>query len=104
MLSSYIVSFPADNVKFSMAGQTFGERCEGLAPRTERSFAALRMTGRTPLKSAHGKPCLQMSRLVCHPWVKSRTDQYQYGRDHKQDEKIPAQAGCTCTTSQHHRT
>src|SRR6266702_2533140 len=60
MLSSYIVSFPEGNVKFSG--------------------------------------------LICHPWVKSCTDQYQYGGDHKQDEKIPAQAGCTCTTGQHHRT
>src|SRR5712692_8700922 len=28
---------------------------KGLARRTQRSFAALRMTARTPLKSAHGK-------------------------------------------------
>src|SRR5947209_7881427 len=34
---------------------------EGLARRTQRSFAALRMTARTPLTSAHGKPSLQMS-------------------------------------------
>src|SRR6266516_4067593 len=31
-----------------------------LARRPHRSFAALRMTGRTPLKPAHGKPSLQM--------------------------------------------
>src|SRR6266849_4996007 len=35
---------------------------KGLAHRTKRSLAALRMTGRTPLKSAHGKPSLQTSR------------------------------------------
>src|SRR5216683_1722013 len=34
---------------------------KGLARRGKRSFAALRMTARTPLKSAHGKPYLQMS-------------------------------------------
>jgi hypothetical protein len=34
---------------------------KGLARRTKRSFAALRMTGRTPLKSAHEKPSLQVS-------------------------------------------
>jgi len=28
-----------------------------------RSFAALRMTGWTPLKPAHGKPSLQMSNV-----------------------------------------
>jgi hypothetical protein len=32
-----------------------------LASLPQRSFGALRMTGRTPLKSAHGKPYLQMS-------------------------------------------
>jgi len=32
-----------------------------LASLPKRSFAALRMTGRTPLKSAHGKHYLQMS-------------------------------------------
>jgi len=32
-----------------------------LARRTQRSFAALRMTGQTPLKSVHGRPSLQMS-------------------------------------------
>jgi hypothetical protein len=37
-------------------------RCaQGEARRTKRSFAALRMTARTPLKSAHEKPYLQMS-------------------------------------------
>ncbi len=36
---------------------------KGLTRRTKRSFAALRMTARTPLKSAHGKPSLQMSSL-----------------------------------------
>src|SRR6266700_2496889 len=60
MLSSYIVSFPADNVKFY--------------------------------------------RLVCYSWVKSCTDQDQHGRDHKQDEKIPTEAGSTGTTGKHHRT
>src|SRR5260370_36246066 len=35
---------------------------KGLARRTQRSFAALRMTARTPLKPAHGKPYLQMSK------------------------------------------
>ncbi len=41
---------------------------KGLARRTQRSFAALRMTARTPLKPAHGKPSLQMSscRLICY--------------------------------------
>src|SRR5260370_19272280 len=34
---------------------------KGLARRTKRSFAALRMTTRIPLKPAHGKPSLQMS-------------------------------------------
>src|SRR6266852_3678048 len=34
---------------------------KGLARRTQRSFAALRMTARTPLKPAHGKSYLQMS-------------------------------------------
>ncbi len=34
---------------------------KGLAHRTQRSFAALRMTTRTPLKSAHGKSSLQVS-------------------------------------------
>ncbi len=34
---------------------------KGLARRTQRSFAALRMTGRTALKSSHRKPYLQMS-------------------------------------------
>src|SRR5260370_13496599 len=34
---------------------------KGLARRTQRSFAALRMTGRTPLKPAHRKSYLQMS-------------------------------------------
>ena len=38
---------------------------KGLARRTKRSFAALRVTTRTPLTSAHGKPYLQMSRA----WV-----------------------------------
>ena len=32
-----------------------------LARRTQRSFASLRMTGRTTLKSAHGKSSLQTS-------------------------------------------
>src|SRR6266487_5308011 len=32
-----------------------------LARRTQRSFASLRMTGRTAFKSAHGKSSLQMS-------------------------------------------
>jgi hypothetical protein len=36
---------------------------KGLARRTERSFAALRMTAGTPLKSSHGKSYLQMSAL-----------------------------------------
>src|SRR5207249_3527916 len=35
-----------------------------LALRTERSFASLRMTGRTSLKFAHGKSSLQMSVLI----------------------------------------
>src|SRR6266849_9920122 len=42
---------------------------KGLARRTQRSFAALRMTARTPLKSAHGKSSLQMSGRtseICH--------------------------------------
>src|SRR5260370_8590798 len=34
---------------------------KGLARRTQRSFAALRMTTRTPPKSAHGKSYLHMS-------------------------------------------
>src|SRR5712692_6824168 len=34
---------------------------KGLARRTKRSFVSLRMTARTPLKSAHGKPSLQRS-------------------------------------------
>jgi len=34
---------------------------KSLARRTKRSFAALRMTARTPLQSAHGKPSLHMS-------------------------------------------
>src|SRR5258708_11849057 len=38
-----------------------GNSAKGLARRTQRSFAALRMTARTALKSAHGKPYLQMS-------------------------------------------
>src|SRR5260370_5738232 len=37
---------------------------KGLARRTQRSFAALRMTARTPLQSAHGKPSLHMSILL----------------------------------------
>src|SRR6266566_856806 len=32
--------------------------------RLARSFAALRMTARTPLTSAHGKPSLQMSKTA----------------------------------------
>src|SRR5258708_19283519 len=36
---------------------------KGLARRTQSSFAALRMTARIPLKSAHGKPSLQTPRL-----------------------------------------
>ncbi|OLB30203.1 MAG: hypothetical protein AUH05_20985 [Ktedonobacter sp. 13_2_20CM_53_11] len=35
-----------------------------LARLTERSFAALRMTGLAPLKPAHGKPSLQISKLL----------------------------------------
>src|SRR5258706_4303926 len=35
---------------------------QGLARRAQRSFALLRMTARTPLKFAHGKPYLQRSR------------------------------------------
>src|SRR6266849_3492376 len=35
---------------------------KGLARGTKRSFASLRMTARTPLKSAHGKHYLPMSR------------------------------------------
>src|SRR5712664_1361365 len=34
---------------------------KGLARRAERSFASLRMTARTPLQSASGKPSLQIS-------------------------------------------
>ena len=45
---------------------------KSLAPRTERSFAALRMTARTPLKSAHGKSSLQMS-----SWNHSIADQVE---------------------------
>src|SRR5258707_8186344 len=37
---------------------------KGLARRTQRSFAALRMTARAPLKPAHGKPSLQMSNVT----------------------------------------
>src|SRR5260370_39941485 len=37
---------------------------KGLARWTQRSFAALRMTGRTPLKPAHGKSYLQMSIIL----------------------------------------
>src|SRR6266699_1717172 len=36
---------------------------KGLGSWAARSFAALRMTARTPLKSAHGKPYLQLSSL-----------------------------------------
>ena len=37
-----------------------------LCGRLARSFAALRMTGRTPLKFAHRKPYLQMSNSLTH--------------------------------------
>ena len=36
---------------------------KGLARRTQRSFASLRMTGRTACKSALGKSYLQMSMI-----------------------------------------
>jgi len=45
---------------------------KGLARRTQRSFASLRMTGRTACKSALGKSYLQMS-----------TDALQYAHDQK---------------------
>src|SRR2546423_13475058 len=48
---------------------------KGLAPRTERSFAALRMTARTPLKSAHGKFSLQTSTFL----FEHLTDVKKYG-------------------------
>src|SRR5260370_32958565 len=40
---------------------------KGLARWMQRSFAALRMTTRTPLKSAHGRSYLQMSTLPGGP-------------------------------------
>ena len=42
---------------------------KGLARRTKRSFAALRMTARTPLKSAHGKLSLQNAYRVRGLWA-----------------------------------
>jgi len=46
-------------VTLSASAEALSEaKGKGLAQRTKRSFAALRMT---PLKSAHGKPSLQMS-------------------------------------------
>ena len=44
-----------------LSGQALSA-AKGLDRRTERSFAALRMTCRTPLEAAHGKSSLQMSR------------------------------------------
>ncbi len=41
---------------------------KGPARRTQRSFAALRMTARTPLQSAYGKPYLQMSNKGRRYW------------------------------------
>src|SRR6266702_5015776 len=43
-----------------LSGQALSE-AKDLTLRTHRSFASLRMTRRTPLKSAHGKSSLQMS-------------------------------------------
>ncbi|OLB53090.1 MAG: hypothetical protein AUI01_12515 [Ktedonobacter sp. 13_2_20CM_2_56_8] len=43
-----------------LSGQALSA-AKGLARRTARSFATLRMTGLTPLKPAHGKSSLQMS-------------------------------------------
>jgi hypothetical protein len=40
---------------------------KGLARRTQSSCAALRMTARTPLKSAHGKSSLQTSVYLNRP-------------------------------------
>ncbi|OLB45551.1 MAG: hypothetical protein AUH05_03005 [Ktedonobacter sp. 13_2_20CM_53_11] len=42
---------------------------KGLARRTKRSFAALRMTARTPLKSAHGKLSFQNAYRVRGLWA-----------------------------------
>jgi len=41
-----------------------GNSAQGLARRTHRSCAALRMTARTPLTSAHGKSSLQTSAVA----------------------------------------
>jgi hypothetical protein len=40
-----------------------GNSAKGLARRTHRSFATLRMTAWTPIKPAYGKPSLHMSNL-----------------------------------------
>ena len=48
------------SVILSAAKDLFGRRA--------RSFAALRMTSRTPLTSAHGKPSLHMSNDVGNPY------------------------------------
>src|SRR5258708_17644732 len=49
-----------------------GNSAKGLARQAQRSFAALRMTARTPLKSAHGKPSLQISADSRDQWQRAK--------------------------------
>src|SRR5260370_25180955 len=58
---------------------------KGLARRTQRSFAALRMTTRTPPKSAHGKSYLQMSN--------ERSGMTDTSYQHRSCQAAPLEAG-----------
>src|SRR5260370_11835652 len=45
---------------------------KGLSRRAQRSFASLRMTARTPLQSAFGKPSLQTSAERSDQWQRAK--------------------------------
>ena len=53
-----------------------GNSAKGLARRAQRSFAALRMTARTPLQSASGKSFLQTSEPYTFLLTKGTTSYY----------------------------
>jgi len=54
---------PVLDMTVDLDGVPAGYAAKDLARQTRRSFAALKTTAKIPLKSAHGRPSLQMSTM-----------------------------------------